>query len=143
MAIEQIKVQAQKVQEQAQKLTTDVTASARQVFLAGLGAFSLVEQEGEKLLQGGGKLFEDLVARGKKVEAAGKKRIADGRKQVETARKKTEESFERLQDEVSEQLTKLVQRLGIPHQDQIKALSDRVAELTRKIDAMQKSAAKA
>src|SRR5690606_16574132 len=102
MAIEQIKVQAQKVQEQAQKLTTDVTASARQVFLAGLGAFSLVEQEGEKLLQGGGKLFEDLVARGKKVEAAGKKRIADGRKQVETARKKTEESFERLQDEVSE-----------------------------------------
>jgi polyhydroxyalkanoate synthesis regulator phasin len=83
------------------------------------------------------------VARGKKVEAEGKKKLAEGRKQVATARKKTETSVDRIQDEVSGQLAKLVQRLGIPHQEQIKVLSDRVAELTRKIDAMQKSAAKA
>ena len=133
MAIEQIKTQAQKVQG-------DVTASAHHVFLAGLGAAALVEQEGEKLLQESGKLFDKLVARGKKVEAEGKKKVAAGRKQVVAARKKTEATVDRLQDELSEQLTKLVQRLGIPHQDQIQTLSDRVAELTRKIDAMQKSA---
>ena len=136
MATQQIKTQAQKIQE-------DVTTSAHQVLLAGLGAAALVEQEGEKLLQESGKLFDKLVARGKKVEAEGRKKIAEGKKQVVAARKKTEKSVDRLQDGVSEQLAKLVQRLGIPHQDQIKVLSDRVAELTRKIDAMQKSAAKA
>ena len=135
MAIEQLKSQAKKVQ-------TDVTASAHQVFLAGLGAASLVEQEGEKLVKGGEKLFEQLVARGRKVEADGRKRLVESKKQVVAARKKTEKTVDRLQDEVSGQLTKLVQRLGIPHQDQIRTLSDRVAELTRKIDALQKSAVK-
>jgi poly(hydroxyalkanoate) granule-associated protein len=136
MTMQQIKTQAQKVQG-------DVTTSAHQMFLAGLGAAALVEQEGEKLLQESGKLFDKLVARGKKVEAEGKKKLAEGRKQVVAARRKTETSVDRIQDEVSEQLAKLVQRLGIPHQEQIKVLSDRVAELTRKIDAMQKSAAQA
>lgn len=136
MAIEQLKSQAKKVQ-------SDVTTSAHQVFLAGLGAAALVEQEGEKLVKEGEKLFEKLVARGRKVEADGRKRLVEGKKQVVAARKKTEKTVDRFQDEVSGQLTKLVQRLGIPHQDQIRTLSDRVAELTRKIDAMQKSAAKA
>jgi poly(hydroxyalkanoate) granule-associated protein len=138
MAIEQIKSQAKKVQN-------DVTTSAHQVFLAGLGAAALVEQESGKLLQESEKLFGKLVARGRKVEADGRKKLAEGKKQVVAARKKTEQKVERFQGEVSgqlnSQLTKLVQRLGIPHQDQIQTLSDRVAELTRKIDAMQKSAA--
>ena len=136
MSIEQIKTQAQKVQ-------TDVTTSAHQVFLAGLGAAAMVEQEGVKLFQESGKLFDKLVARGKKVEAEGRKKVAEGKKQVVAARKKTEKSVDKLQVEVSEQVGKLVQRLGIPNQEQVKLLSDRVAELTRKIDAMQKNVAKA
>jgi poly(hydroxyalkanoate) granule-associated protein len=144
MAIEQIKTQAKQISTQAKKVQDEVATSAHEVFLAGLGAAALVEQEGEKLLQESGKLFDRLVARGKKVEAEGRKKVQEGRKQVVAARKKTEKTVEKLQDNVNGQLTRLVQRLGIPHQDQIKVLSDRVAELTRKIDAMQKtSAAKA
>jgi poly(hydroxyalkanoate) granule-associated protein len=123
--IEQIKTQAKKVQE-------DVTTSAHKVFLAGLGAAAMVQEEQEKL-------FDRLVARGKKVETEGKKKVEAGKKQLTTARKKTEATLQRWQGEVDNRVSQLVQRLGIPHQDQIRTLSDRVAELTRKIDALQKS----
>jgi poly(hydroxyalkanoate) granule-associated protein len=124
MTIEQIKTQAKKVQE-------DVTTSAHKVLLAGLGAAALVQEEQEKL-------FARLVTRGKKVEIEGKKKVEAGKKQLTAARKKTRAQVERWQGEVDSRLSQLVQRLGIPHQDQIRTLSDRVAELTRKIDTMQK-----
>jgi poly(hydroxyalkanoate) granule-associated protein len=123
--IEQIKTQAKKVQE-------DVTTSAHKVLLAGLGAAAMVQEEQEKL-------FDRLVTRGKKVETEGKKKLEAGKKQLTAARKKTEKTLERWQGEVDTRVSKLVQRLGIPHQDQIRTLSDRVAELTRKIDSLQKS----
>lgn len=126
MAIEQIRTQVKKVQE-------EVTTSAHQLFLASLGAAALGQEEGEKL-------FDRFVTRGKKVEAAGRKKVEQGKKQVVAARKKTEQKVDELQGQVDERVTRVLQRLGIPHQDQIKVLSDRVAELTRKIDALQKAA---
>jgi poly(hydroxyalkanoate) granule-associated protein len=134
MAIEQIKTQAKKVQD-------DVTTSAHQVFLAGLGAAALVEEESGKLIEGGEKLFDRLVARGKKVETAGRKKVTAQKKQAEAFGKKAGATVERLQGTATEQVTKLLHRLGVPHQDQIRTLSDRVAELTRKIDALQKTQA--
>ena len=133
MANEQTKTQ---LGDRAKKIQDDVTTSAHQVLLAGLGAAALSQETG-------GKLFDRLVARGKKVETEGKKKIEQGRKQMAAAKKRTIARVEKLQGEVDAQFGKLVGRLGIPHQDQIKTLTDRVAELTRKIDALQKSTVKA
>ena len=124
MAVEQLKDQVKKVQE-------DVTKSAHQVFLAGLGAAAIAGDEGEKL-------FDRLVTRGKKVEAEGKKRFTKVEKQVTDARKKVGTRVEKLQGEVDARLQKLVQRLGMPNQEQVAALTDRVAELTRKVEGLQK-----
>ena len=124
MAVAQIKDQVRKLQE-------DVTTSAHQVFLAGLGAAAIAGDEGEKL-------FDRLVNRGKKVEAEGKKRLTKVEKQVTETRKKVETRVEKLQGEVDARLQKLVQRLGMPNQEQVAALTDRVAELTRKVEGLQK-----
>ena len=86
---------------------------------------------------------EHLVARGRKLETAGKKRLARGRKQVLAARTQTEKTVEdvveRARDTVDTGLGRLAQRLGIPQKAQIQALTDRVAELTRKIDSLQRA----
>ena len=50
------------------KLATPVVDSAREIWLAGLGAFSVAQQESGKLVEQGNKLFEKLVAEGNKLE---------------------------------------------------------------------------
>src|SRR6476659_1486411 len=50
------------VKKQLDDVTSEVTKSAHQVFLAGLGAAALSQEEG-------GRLFDRLVTRGRKVEA--------------------------------------------------------------------------
>jgi poly(hydroxyalkanoate) granule-associated protein len=126
----------EQLRTQVKKQLEDVTASAHQVFLAGLGAAAFSQEET-------GRLFDRLVTRGRKVEAEGKKKVAAGRKQLDAttrqATKRAEKVYRRVQDGLDSRLAKLVNRLGIPNQDQIRLLTDRVAELTRKVEGLQKS----
>jgi poly(hydroxyalkanoate) granule-associated protein len=122
---------ATELKNQVKKQIDDVTDSAHQVFLAGLGAAALAEQEGSKL-------FGELVARGRKVEAEGKKRLTQGRKQLDAVAKRATKAVDKLQARLDSRLAKAAQRIGIPNQDQIRLLTDRVAELTRKVEGLQK-----
>jgi poly(hydroxyalkanoate) granule-associated protein len=133
MATEQLRTQ---VKKQLDDVTGSVMESAREVFLAGIGAAALSQEEG-------GRLFDRLVTRGRKVEAEGRKKVTQtrnrGRKQLDAAKKRATRAFDRVQGEVEGRLTKVVNRLGIPNQDQIRLLTERVAELTRKVEGLQKS----
>ena len=124
------------LRDQVKKQLDDVTESAHQVFLAGLGAAALSQEET-------GRLFDRLVSRGRKVEAEGKKKVAAGKKQLDATTKqataRAEKVYRRVQDELDSRLAKIVNRLGIPNQDQIRLLTDRVAELTRKVEGLQKT----
>lgn len=127
---------ATELKNQVKKQFEDVTESAHQVFLAGLGAAAFAEQEGSKL-------FGQLVTRGRKVEADGKKRLTQGRKQIDEVTKRAGKTVDKLQRELDRRLGKVAQRLGIPNQDQIRLLTERVAELTRKVEGLQKTGVKA
>ena len=52
----------------ADKYAAPVLESAREIWLAGLGAFSVAQQESGKLIEQGNKLFEKLVSEGSKLE---------------------------------------------------------------------------
>jgi poly(hydroxyalkanoate) granule-associated protein len=125
----------EQLRTQVKKQLEDVTESAHQVFLAGLGAAALSQEET-------GRLFDRLVTRGRKVEAEGKKKVAAGKKQLDAttkqATKRAEKVYRRVQGELDSRLAKLVNRIGIPNQDQIRVLTERVAELTRKVEGLQK-----
>ena len=129
MATEQLRTQVKKQLD-------DVTDSAHQVFLAGLGAAALSQEET-------GRLFDRLVTRGRKVEAEGRKKVTQGKKQLTEAKKRAGKAIDRVQGELDSRLGKVVNRLGIPNQDQIRLLTERVAELTRKVEGLQKVTAKA
>jgi poly(hydroxyalkanoate) granule-associated protein len=140
----------QQVKREVKRAQDGLKASAHQVLLAGLGVAAVAEEQGGKLVdrifesgKEGEKLFNRLVARGKKVETEGRKRFETGRKQVLAARRKTGKRVEgavgRVRGTFDQGVGQLAQRLGIPQQEQIEALADRVAELTRKIDSLQKA----
>ncbi len=128
MATEQLRTQVKKQLD-------EVTDSAHRVFLAGLGAAALSQEEG-------GRLFDRLVTRGRKVEAEGKKKVTQtrnqGKKRLDAAKKRATQAFDRVQGGVEGRVAKVVNRLGIPNQDQIRLLTERVAELTRKVEGLRK-----
>lgn len=124
------KVAAKKVEEKA-TLLTDVKHAARQIWLAGLGAYSKAGQEGADYLK-------DLIKSGESVEKQGKKLVAE---QVEAANDTVKTSVSSVKEKVEVQLDKVekafdarvasaLNRLGIPSKKDVAALSAKLDELS-------------
>jgi len=124
------KVAAKKVEEKA-TLLTDVKHAARQIWLAGLGAYSKAGQEGADYLK-------DLIKSGESVEKQGKKLVTE---QVEAANDTVKTSVSSVKGKVEVQLDKVekafdarvasaLNRLGIPSKKDVAALSAKLDELS-------------
>ncbi len=57
------------------KSVNPVVDSVREIWLAGLGAFSVAQQEGGKIIEQGNKMFDQLVAEGSKLEKRTRKDV--------------------------------------------------------------------
>ena len=124
------KVAAKKVEEKA-TLLTDVKHAARQIWLAGLGAYSKAGQEGAGYLK-------DLIKSGESVEKQGKKLVTE---QVEAANDTVKTGVSSVKEKVEVQLDKVekafdarvasaLNRLGIPSKKDVTALSAKLDELS-------------
>jgi poly(hydroxyalkanoate) granule-associated protein len=120
----------------------DVRESAHKIWLAGLGALAVAEDEGSKL-------FKTLVEQGERYEVQGKERLKEAKKgaeqatagarkaaeeTAERARRAAEEAWQQLGGAFDEKLAKALHRVGVPTRDEISALSRRIEELTRSVD---------
>ena len=116
----------------------DVLESAQKIWLAGLGALSMAEEEGTKF-------FKNLVKKGEKFELPGKK-------QLEKVQDTVEEQFEGVRDKAETTIGKFgksfdskvadtLQRLGVPSRMEIQKLTKRVELLTKKVDDLKKPTA--
>ena len=72
MATKKLKKKVQR-KPAARKAANPVVDAAREFWLAGLGAFSYVQDEGMKVVDRGNKLFDQLVKEGTKVENKARK----------------------------------------------------------------------
>jgi poly(hydroxyalkanoate) granule-associated protein len=101
------------------RMATKIRESASQSWLAGLGAFSMAQQEGSKM-------FEALVAEGEKAQERAKvaadERLAEMREKATGTWNKLEKVFE---DRVAQAL----HTLNFPSRHDIDTLSKRVHEL--------------
>jgi len=105
--------------------------SAQHIWLAGLGAFSKAQEEG-------GKLFEALVREGGKLEEKTRKltsaKVDEVRGAVEgavgQAQKRATDSWDKLEKVFEGRVSKALEGLGVPSNDDIKTLSRRVEELS-------------
>jgi len=101
--------------------------SAHRIWLAGLGALSTAEEEGEKL-------FKTLVSRGEKYEHRVKQPVKTVRGKVSKARARAGKTLEEMESVFDRQMTSVLSRLGVPTRDEISKLTRKVERLTRAVD---------
>lgn len=113
----------------------EAVGSAHKIWLAGLGALRVAEEEGSKL-------FKNLVAKGEELEERGKEQIAGVRDKVgeaaHRAREGAEEAWGKVGSTVDQQVSDVLRRMGVPTREEIGALSRRVEELTRAVERLHK-----
>jgi poly(hydroxyalkanoate) granule-associated protein len=122
------------------KIPVELRESANRIWLAGLGALSMAEEEG-------GKLFKSLVERGETLESRGKKQVKKVQEKlgdrVDQARDKAGSTWSRFEELVDEKVAATLQKVGVPARDEIQRLTERVEQLTRKVDQLKPPVEKA
>ncbi len=140
------KVLKKKVQAKAGagKFAEPVLDSAREIWLAGLGAFSVAQQESGKLIEQGSKLFDKLVSEGSKLEKETRKTtesavsgIRDSvESRVESVKQKATDNWDKLESVFENRVSEVLGRLGVPTADDVNKLSARVQKLSRQVAKM-------
>jgi poly(hydroxyalkanoate) granule-associated protein len=108
-------------------LVPQARESARNVWLAGVGALSLAEEEGSRL-------FERLVKMGTAYEAKNRKRFQSMMAGVRDIKDDAAAAFGKAVAPVNHVMDSAMQRLGVPSRKEIATLSRRVEELTHAVD---------
>lgn len=130
--------------EVAGKFAAPVVDSAREIWLAGLGAFAVAQKESGRLIEQGNKLFEKLVAEGTKLEektretaetAVGDIRGEMGAR-VGNVRQSAADNWDKLENIFEDRVSRVLGRLGVPTADDVNKLSARVQKLSREVSKM-------
>lgn len=106
-------------------LAETIKASAQQIWLAGLGAFSRAQEEGNKM-------FESLVKEGEAIQARTRK--AAEVKVGELAARATG-GWDKLEQVFEDRVAQALNSLGVPSKKDVDTLSKRVAELVAQMNA--------
>lgn len=129
------------------KLTNQVVDSARDIWLAGLGAFAVAQQETGKVLEQGNKLFDKLVEEGAKIEKSTRNDVegkvtdirGDVESRVDSVRKQASDNWDKLENVFEERVARVLGRLGVPTADDVNKLSARVAKLSDQVAVLAES----
>lgn len=104
--------------------TRAVRESVEQVWLAGLGALALTEEEGSKF-------FRTLVKKGEGIEKRSRARLSDT---IEAARNAPTNTLSKLERQVDTTLENVMHRLGVPTRHEISSLSRRIEGLAQSLE---------
>lgn len=119
-----------------QRFSRDMTDSAQQIWLAGLGALSRTQQEGAKFFDA---LVEEGVRIQQKTHAYTQEQIKQAREQatpwVEAARKRTTAAMGKLEQVFDVRVARALKHMNMPSQSDIRELSARVDALAREVRA--------
>jgi poly(hydroxyalkanoate) granule-associated protein len=147
MAKKTLKKKVMKKKVQA-KPVTPVVDSAREIWLAGLGAFSFAQNESVKVIEQGNKLFEKLVSEGVKLEK--KTRDVAGsavgglKGEVESTvgavRKQAVDNWDKLETIFESRVARVLGQLGVPTAEDVNKLSARVQTLATKVTSLTQTA---
>lgn len=113
-------------EEVVAETTNPFLEGVRRVMLASVGAFSLAQDEAEKFVN-------KLIEKGEIAEKDGRSLLND---LSEKRKERAKESGKRVSDELEKRMESLLNRMNIPTKSDIEQLSNKVAELTKKIDTL-------
>ncbi|MCX7544293.1 phasin family protein [Marinicella gelatinilytica] len=124
-------------EKKSPQLAENLMGSANEIWLAGLGAFSKAQTEGKKI-------FDKLIEQGKDFEQAFKSQSQKAGKDikssvsgtVDSAKKKASESWDKLESVFETRVEKSLHRLGVPTNDELHKLVDRIEKLTAQVSEL-------
>ncbi|MHC2146069.1 poly(hydroxyalkanoate) granule-associated protein [Pseudomonas sp. 210_17 TE3656] len=109
---------------------------SRKIWLAGLGIYSKIDQDGNKL-------FESLVKDGEKAEKQAKSSVDAAKASAKTATSRVGDVKDRalgkwseLEEAFDKRLNSAISRLGVPSRNEVKALHQQVDTLTKQIEKL-------
>ncbi len=112
--------------EKARNLQEDIRESAHKIWLAGLGAFAVASEEGNKL-------FNNLMEKGEAVENQGSKATDSAKKTYEGAKDRFDEMWNRAENVINDSVASTLHRMGVPTREEITQLTQRVDALMEAI----------
>jgi poly(hydroxyalkanoate) granule-associated protein len=115
--------------KKSKEVQNDIMESAHKVWLAGLGAVAIAEQQG-------GKFFANLVDEGQKLEKKSKAKVEKAKGTVSGMKTVAESYWETLGRTVDDRITAAIHRIGVPTKDEIELLTKKVEELTVAVDKL-------
>jgi poly(hydroxyalkanoate) granule-associated protein len=119
---EVVKDKAEKVVAEVQEEANPLFEAARRMVLAAIGAVALASDEIENFVN-------KLVERGEIAEK-------DGRKLLKEVTERTQKQMKPAEKEVEKRLESVLENLNIPSKTDIEELSERVAELSHKVQKL-------
>lgn len=113
---------------------SDVRSYARKIWLAGLGAYAKVGQEGSEY-------FQELIEAGQMVEKKGKKAVTEkllaanveideAATQVSSFKGRVEVQLDKVEKAFDSRVASALNRIGIPSKHDVETLSAKLDELT-------------
>ena len=115
--------------KKAKKIQNDVAENAHQIWLAGLGAVAMAQEEG-------GKLFKNLVKKGEDFEKVGKDKVDQAKGAVSGVKVVAESYWDTFERTIDDKVTAVIHRIGVPTKDEIDTLTERVEHLTKAIEKL-------
>ena len=117
------------VEEELVEETKSILSGLRRVLMAGIGVVSLAQEEVEGFVT-------KLVDRGEIAEKDGRALIDEFK---DKRKKRAQDSSKRVESEIENRMESLLNRMNIPTKKDIESLTDKVAELTKKVDELKKA----
>jgi len=113
---------------------SDVKSYARKIWLAGLGAYTKVGQEGSEY-------FQELIKAGQTVEKKGKKAVTEkleaanaeideAKSEVSSFKGRVEVQLDKVEKAFDSRVASALNRIGIPSKHDVETLSAKLDELT-------------
>ncbi len=116
------------------QLTAKIKDSARQIWLAGLGAYTKAEEDT-------GRFFERLVQEGEQLEnktrGVVEKQIKSVEDRVGDVRERATGTWDKLESLFDQRVSGALRRLGIHRREEIEALERRIAVLESELSRLQ------
>ncbi|WP_097461253.1 phasin family protein [Mangrovitalea sediminis] len=126
--------------ENASQLADKIKDSARQIWLAGLGAYTKAEEDA-------GRFFERLVHEGEEIESrtrgAVERQIRSVEGRVEEVKEKATGTWDRLESVFDQRVSRTLQRLGIPTREEVAALKAQIETLEAELKTLKQAKPKA
>lgn len=127
------KIKRARLRDQKNDIDGSTRASAQQIWLAGIGAFSLAQREGEKV-------FDALVGEGRKLDLGTRKAAEDQADAIKASAKdaktKAAGNLDKLEQIFQDRVSRALKVLGVPTHRELEDLMSRIDELGRNVEEL-------